>query len=193
MIALALIAALHAQPFVDASKVVPGLIVDLRYATPDNFLHHRLYPEHSRCLLRASVARRLAHAARLLRKQGFRLVAWDCYRPISVQRAMWKVFPDPGFVANPAHGSNHNRGAAVDVSLATLEGKPVEMPTGFDSFTPQAHLGAKVSDAARAHRTVLIRAMLAAGFHTILKEWWHYNAPHAKQFAIADVPLTRSP
>ena len=187
--ALVLAAALAQDPLVDASKVVPGLIVDLRYATANNFLHKRIYPKGARCLLRASVADRLAIAAKELAKDGFRLVAWDCYRPPSAQEAMWKLFPHPGFVADPKHGSNHSRGAAVDVSLADADGRPLEMPTDFDSFTPQAHLGAHVSAIADRHRVQLIHAMLAAGFHTILKEWWHYNAPHGNELPMLEAPL----
>jgi D-alanyl-D-alanine dipeptidase len=184
---------LPADPLIDASTVVPGLIVELRYATENNFLHQRIYPPDARCILRTSVAQRLAAAAKTLAADGLRLVAWDCYRPPSAQEAMWKLYPHPGFVADPKTGSNHSRGAAVDVSLASMDGKPVEVPTDFDAFTPQAHLGAQVGAAAARHRAQLIHAMLGAGFHTILKEWWHYNAPHAQDFTIVEASLSPAP
>lgn len=179
------------DPLVDASTVVPGLEVELRYATPTNFLHRAVYPEGARCLLRRSVAARLAVAAKWLAPRGYRLKVWDCYRPRSVQEAMWKLYPHPGYVADPKTGSNHNRGTAVDLTLVTADGGAVEMPTDFDSFTPAAHQGdGSSSQAAQAHRELLHRAMRQAGFFSIVHEWWHYNAPHAKTYAILDAALT---
>lgn len=178
------------ERLVDVAKRIPDAIVDLRYATPDNFTHEVLY--HAKvCLLREGVAERLARAAGALRKEGYRLVLWDCYRPRSVQLVMWKAFPHRGFVADPRTGSNHNRGAAVDVSLATAAGEAVEMPTGFDSFDRAASPGAieGVSVAARAHRKALRDAMEAAGFAQEKREWWHYNAPGPHDYPLLDVPL----
>jgi D-alanyl-D-alanine dipeptidase len=175
---------------VEAITVVPGLDVDMRYAQPDNFLHRAVYPKGARCLLLRSVAERLAVAARWLAPKGYRLRVWDCYRPRSVQWAMWKVMPVSGYVANPKTGSNHNRGTAVDLTLITHDGKPVEMPTGFDNFTQKAHQGDTSSSAeAQAHRELLHQAMRGAGFSAITHEWWHYNAPRAKTYPILDEPL----
>lgn len=183
-----------ADPLVLATAVVPHLKVSLRYATSNDFMHRAVYPKGARCWLRRSVARRLAKAARILWAEGYRLLAWDCYRPRSVQWAMWKIFPHPGYVANPATGSNHNRGTAVDITLLTRDGKPIEMPTDFDAFTTAAHLGDHSSSkAAQAHRAILHRAMRTAGFRGIHHEWWHFNAPHARSFAILDAPLVRRP
>jgi len=182
---------IEADPLVDATAGVPGLQVELRYATENNFLHHAVYPKGARCLLRASVAKRLAAAARWLEPRGFRLKVWDCYRPRSVQAAMWKLYPHPGYVADPKTGSNHNRGTAVDLTLVTQAGAPVEMPTDFDSFEQAAHQGdTSSSPAAQANRELLHRAMRQAGFWAINHEWWHYNAPHAKTYAILDASLT---
>lgn len=180
-----------ADPLVDAAAMVPGLDVSLRYATEDNFLHRAVYPQGARCLLRRSVAERLAKAARWLAPQGYRLRVWDCYRPHSVQEEMWKLVPKPGYVANPRTGSNHNRGTAVDLTLITPDGGEVEMPTDFDSFTSAAHQeDSSSSQAAQAHRALLHRAMRQAGFYAINHEWWHYNAPHARSYAILDASLT---
>jgi len=97
------------DPLVDAAVVVPGLIVDLAYATSDNIVGRALYPADSKCLLRGSVAQRLAMAADGLRKRGFRLVARDCTRSLAAQKALFAAHPHPGSVADPARGSLHAR------------------------------------------------------------------------------------
>ena len=115
-------------------------------------------------------------------------MAWDCYRPLHVQWAMWKLVPRKGYVADPHTGSNHNRGAAVDVTLVTLDGAPVEMPTAFDTFGPAAHHGSNAGTAeARAHREMLRQAMVEAGFRPNRMEWWHYDAPERRGAPVLDV------
>ena len=164
------------SPLVDATAAVPGLVLDLRYATPHNLVGEALYT-NARCLLLPQTAAALAHAQALLQKQGLTLVAWDCYRPRGVQWALWKKQPTPGLVANPARGSNHNRGAAVDVSLQRLDGGAVELPTDFDDLSPQAASAATegVSEVAQHNRRILKAAMRAAGFTSIRREWWHFD------------------
>ena len=180
---------------IEAAPRVPGLVVDLRYATDDNFLGKAVYPEEARCLLLPAVAERLAQAAATLQAQGFRLKAWDCYRPLHVQWAMWKLVPRKGYVADPHTGSNHNRGAAVDVTLITADELPVEMPTPFDTFGPAAHHGSNAGTAdSRAHRETLRQAMVQAGFRPNRMEWWHYDAPEGRGAPLLDEPLdTRGP
>jgi D-alanyl-D-alanine dipeptidase len=175
---------------VDAGARLPDAVLDIRYATADNFTGRPLYPV-ARCLLRPEVASRLTRAAAALRRQGFRLVLFDCYRPLSVQRELWKAMPRRGFVADPATGSHHNRAAAVDLSLADLQGTPVEMPTGYDAFEPRARAWATagVTPAARRHREALRVAMTAAGFEVNPMEWWHFDAPGAAAQPLLDVPL----
>lgn len=198
---LALAAALPAflaslpPPLVDVSQVVPDALQDLRYATDRNFTGRILYPPGARCLLLRPVAARLARAASRLRRSGYRIRLYDCYRPASVQRELWRRFPRPGFVANPRAGSHHSRGAAVDVGLATLDGGKVELPTPFDAFEPRAAAFATdgVSPAARRHRELLRRAMEAEGFRPIRKEWWHFEAPEARGAPVLDVPLGPPP
>ena len=179
-----------AAPLVDAALAVPGLRIDLRYATAANLTGKPLY-HSARCLLRPEVAAALASAQAALSKRGLGLLAWDCYRPLSAQRALWRVYPHPGFVANPRTGSNHNRGAAIDLTLVDAGGKPLTMPTPFDSFDPRAHQGATqgVSPEAQEHREILRQAMTAVGFTPIRKEWWHFDAAHALAYPLLDVPL----
>ncbi len=180
-------------PLVDATEVVEDLVVDLRYATEDNFLKRKVYPDEARCLLLPETARRLKKAADALRPKGYRLKVYDCYRPRAVQWEMWKILPKPGYVANPKTGSNHNRGAAVDLTLVTKEGAEVEMPTGFDVFTPAAHHGHEGgTEASRKHRELLREAMEGAGFRRNRMEWWHYDLPGARKLPVLDVPFTQT-
>ncbi|HWE23335.1 MAG TPA: M15 family metallopeptidase, partial [Myxococcales bacterium] len=153
------------DPLTDVSAIVPDLVVRLAYATPENAAGRVLYPKGARCLLRKSVAERVALAAATLRKQGVRLIAYDCWRSHAAQEALWKAHPHPGSVADPRRGSLHERGVAIDVGLADLDGVPVEMPTAFDAFGPEAAADAPIADGpAKAHRDALRTAMHAAGF-----------------------------
>ena len=105
---------------------------------------------------------------------------------------MWEKLPDPRYVAKPSRGSNHNRGAAVDVTLVDLEGNELEMPTCFDDFSRKAGSDfPDVSELAKKHRTILQQAMRAQGFLTISSEWWHFNDKDCKKYSILDVPLDK--
>jgi D-alanyl-D-alanine dipeptidase len=175
---------------VDAAGGVPGLVVELRYATNDNFLGRAAYPEGARCLLLPPVAARLAKAAQELAADGLRLKAWDCYRPVRVQWSMWRLVPRRGYVADPHTGSNHNRAAAVDVTLVDADGAELDMPTPFDTFGPAAHHGSNAgTEEARDHRERLRRAMVNAGFRPNRMEWWHYDAPESRSAPVLDLPL----
>ncbi|WP_242394491.1 M15 family metallopeptidase [Anaeromyxobacter oryzisoli] len=187
-----LAAAPPATPLVEVLAVVPDAVPDLRYATAANFLGRAVYPPDARCLLRTDVAARLARAAARVRARGFRLRLYDCYRPLAVQREMWRLVPRPGFVADPRFGSNHNRGAAVDVGLSTPDGREAELPTPFDAFEPRARAAASsgISRAARANRDLLRAAMEAEGFRVNRMEWWHFDGPGARRAPILDVPLS---
>jgi D-alanyl-D-alanine dipeptidase len=174
------------DPLVEAVTVVRGLIVRLAYAGPHNFTGHAIYPADMKCLLRRSVAERLAVAAAALRKQGLWLVARDCTRPAKAQVALWKAYPHPGAVADPARGSLHERGVAVDLELADADGRLVELPTPFDAFGPKAYADAPLPEGpAKAHREALKRAMHAAGFRVNPKEWWHYSRLYGWRWPVA--------
>ena len=126
--------ALASDPLVNLRTAVPSAVLDVRYASPRNFTGKTLYPEAA-AFLRRSTAVKLARAAEALRPRGLRLVIYDAYRPLSVQRALWAAKPDRRFVADPTRrGSAHNRGGAVDVGLADADGHVLEMPTDFDAF-----------------------------------------------------------
>src|SRR6202042_1202677 len=123
---------------VDVERVIPGIVLDIRYATTNNFTGQKLYPV-ARCCLRREAAENLKAVQEELHGMGLALKVFDGYRPLSVQKKMWAVYPHAGFVADPAKGSRHNRGAAVDLTLIKLDGTEVPMPTPFDDFTEKAH------------------------------------------------------
>lgn len=176
---------------VNITEIDSTIIVELKYATKDNFLGDTLYSANI-CLLRRAVAERLVQVHQTLRKRGFGLKIWDGYRPLSVQKKMWKKLPDPKYVANPQRGSNHNRGAAVDVTLVDLKGHELEMPTDFDDFSPKARSDyPSVSDQAKRNRKILQDAMQEQRFLTISSEWWHFNDKDCKKYSVLDVPLEK--
>ena len=181
-----------AAGFVDVRAVVPDAIVDLRYATANNFVGVQLYPADARCLVHESLAPGLATAAAALRAQGSTLVFWDCYRPHEVQVRMFAVVPDPAWVAKPGpYARSHEAGRSVDVTLAE-RGRLVDMGTGFDDFSSRATAYATdgVSAAAKANRARLRTAMAAGGLAVYSGEWWHFDGPGAGvDRAILEVPV----
>lgn len=185
--------AARAAGFVDVRSVVPDAVIDLRYATSNNFVGIPLYPPTARCLVHESLAGGLATAARLLRAGGERLVFWDCYRPHAVQVRMFEVVPNPAWVARPGpYARSHVAGRSVDVTLARAD-RLVDMGTGFDDFTARslAYATEGVSVAAQANRARLRDAMTAGGFTVYDGEWWHFDGPGAGvDRPIPDVPVT---
>ena len=134
----------RAAGFVDVRSVVPNALIDLRYATPNNFTHTQLYPANARCLVHESMAPGLATAAKALASQGDVLVFWDCYRPHDVQVKMFDIVPNPAWVAKPGnYAKSHESGRSVDVTLANVtEQCPrclVDMGTDFDDFSPASN------------------------------------------------------
>ncbi|MBN3510625.1 D-alanyl-D-alanine dipeptidase [Mycolicibacterium septicum] len=171
---------------VDVRSIVPDAVIDLRYATSDNFVGQRLYPPGAPCLVHESMAPGLAAAAAALRPQT--LVFWDCYRPHEVQVKMFEVVSNPNWVARPsAYARSHEAGRSVDVTIAGAD-----MGTGFDDFTPRslAYATDGVSPAAQANRARLREAMKAGGLTVYSGEWWHFDGPGAADpRPYLDVPL----
>ena len=176
--------------FVELKRLDPTLVVELPYATEDNFCKTILYPVE-RCFLRRKVAEALVAAHRSLADRGLGLKVWDGYRPHSVQYRMWEKAPRPGYVGHPKQGSKHNRGAAVDVTLVELATeKDLPMPTPYDEFSPRAHRDYfKLSPKIAENRKTLQTAMRAQGFMTIPSEWWHFDHRDWSRFPLSDVPL----
>ena len=176
---------------VNAETLPVAIFLDIRYATENNFTGKPLY-KSDKCYLQKDTADALTAAAQyaLDEVKPFYLCIYDCYRPISAQKALWKVYPVPGQVADPKTGSNHNRGTAVDLGPCNAEGYPLPMPTGFDDFSEDAYAYANnedISPEAIANRKALQKVMRKAGFTTIRKEWWHFNYKDAKQYPLLDL------
>jgi D-alanyl-D-alanine dipeptidase len=193
-----------AAGFVDVRSVVPNAIIDLRYATPANFVGTPLYPADARCLVHESMAPGLTAAAEALQPQGDVLVFWDCYRPHDVQVRMFDAVPNPNWVARPGpYARSHEAGRSVDVTIANTQ-QPcapaqqvggrclVDMGTDFDDFSPRALAFATegVSADAQSNRARLRAAMSAGGLTVYSGEWWHFDGPGAAvQRPILDVPI----
>ncbi len=164
--------------------VVPDLITDVRYATPDNFTKRILYTSDT-LYARRAMAEKLAVAQQAARAQGLQLKVYDAYRPLSIQRLMWSIVPDERYVADPAKGSRHNRGCAVDLTLCDSTGAELDMGTGYDEFTERAAATfVDLPEHVLANRRLLDRIMNAAGFDVLPSEWWHYDLRGWESFAI---------
>ena len=194
----------RAAGFVDVRSVVPSAVIDLRYATPNNFTGMPLYPADARCLVHESMAPGLAAAAKALGSRGEVLVFWDCYRPHAVQVKMFDVVPNPAWVAKPGpYARSHEAGRSVDVTTASthaqcpptqqLAGRCLtDMGTDFDDFSPRAVAFATdgVSAEQQTNRARLRDAMSAGGLSVYSGEWWHFDGPGAGvQRPILDVPV----
>lgn len=181
-----------ARSLVDIAALTDEFAIDLKYATEENFLGKRIYPI-ALCAMQASTAQKLMAANRELLSKGFRLKIWDAYRPLAVQKIMWEALPQDDFVADPSRGGSiHNGGFAVDVTLVDMEGRELEMPSGFDDFSEKASRNnTLMTEAAARNLSVLTDAMVKHGFRTINSEWWHYNDEDLKVRNPLDVPLEK--
>lgn len=161
--------------FVNLRNYSNDFVFDMKYATADNFLKEKVYP-CDECFLRVKTVKALLEANKAFLEKGFRIKIYDCYRPRSIQKKMWKIVPDANYVANPKRGSIHNRGGAVDISLVDSEGKELDMGTKFDFFGKEAgHNYHNFSEQILANRKFLKTIMLEHNFKSFDSEWWHYN------------------
>lgn len=166
--------------------------LDIRYATTNNFLGKVVYSQ-ARAFLQRPAAEALVRVSKRLREDGYGIVVFDGYRPWSVTKLFWDSATEEerqaGFVANPARGSRHNRGCAVDISLYSLEtGKEVTMPSGYDEFTERAfsNYSGGEKDAIRL-RDLLITAMESEGFKVLEQEWWHFDFKDWPRYPILNI------
>ena len=161
--------------FVRLKDLSPDFVYELKYATPDNFLKQAVY-DCGECYLRKSTAEALLKANEAFKQLGYRIKLFDCYRPLSVQKKMWKILPGTHYVANPAKGSKHNRGAAVDLTLVDAQGKELNMGTPFDFFGKEAHhTYTEHSKEVLENRKLLKETLNKYNFKSIYSEWWHYE------------------
>lgn len=173
---------------VDLETVIPGILLDIHYARSDNFTGVPVYTS-ARAFLVKPAAEALRAVQEALAPRGLCVKIWDAYRPYSVTLYFYEVYRDTAFVANPARGSIHNRGCAVDLTLCSLrDGREIAMPTPFDDFSPVA--GADYEDLPPqilANRKLLREVMSRYGFTVNPDEWWHYNFENAKDFPLRDL------
>jgi len=152
-----------------------NFILNLKYATEDNFVDRQLY-NCPRCFLHPDAAKALLEVQRELFKLDYTLMLFDCYRPWSVQQALWDIMPNASYVTPPKKGSMHNRGLAVDLTIAHLNGDTLKMGTPFDYFGARGHHSYTHHTATvQANRDLLKSTMAKHGFSSIRTEWWHYN------------------
>ena len=175
---------------VDLRDFGAGLHFDIRYATTNNFLGTAVYPE-ARAFLERPAAVALTMAAEDLKAKGFGILIHDAYRPWYITKVFWEATPARlhTFVADPAKGSKHNRGCAVDLSLYDLtSGKPVQMPSGYDEMTERAHPDYRGgSEAARVKRDLLRAVMESHGFDVDRGEWWHFDFREWPHYPIINI------
>ena len=181
---------LRAQELVDISSLSSEFEYEIRYATPNNFIGETVY-DCAKCLLRPEVAKALNEANQYFCELGYRIKLYDCYRPLDVQKTMWAKVPNATYVANPyGKGSIHNKGAAVDITLVTLEGCYVEMGTDYDYFGKEAHIdNMNLPEAVLANRKLLMDGMIKHGFNTIRSEWWHFSFRKNLSYTTLNEPL----
>lgn len=178
---------------VELTKLDKTIKLDIRYATTNNFVGKAVYTE-ARAFLQRPAAEALLRVQKKLKNRGLGLVIFDGYRPWAVTKLFWEVTPEDKrmFVADPAKGSKHNRGCAVDLSLYDLKtGQNIDMPSGFDEFTERAspnYTGGTEKE--RANRDLLRKFMEAEGFTVNSNEWWHFDYKDWEKYAIYDIAFS---
>jgi len=176
------------KELVDLEKYIPGLVLDIRYATTNNFTGERIY-DRAKAYARKPVAEALRQIQAELKKDGLGIKIFDAYRPYKATVKFYEVYRDTTYVASPYSGSRHNRGCALDLTLIELKSAvELKMPTGYDSFTKQAWPSAPVADPlARKNRQRLIQAMEKYGFRVNSSEWWHFDFKGWRDFEVLDI------
>lgn len=173
---------------------IPGIQYELRYAGRNNFMKRRMYAAGTNhTFLRLPAARALQSAQQKLNALGYGIKVWDAYRPYSVTEKFWEMVKDERYVANPAKGSGHNRGIAVDLTIIELStGKELDMGTGFDNFTDTAHhVFKQLPLTVLQNRNLLRQTMESCGFTAFESEWWHYSFPNNGRFDVLDIPFRK--
>ena len=172
--------------FVNLKQYSQDFEYDMKYATEDNFLKAKVY-DCAECFLRLKTVNALIDANKKFLEKGYKIKIFDCYRPLDIQKKMWKIVSNPQYVADPAKGSIHNRGGAVDITLIDSLGKELDMGTPFDFFGIEAsHNYPNVSDNVKQNRILLKTIMTSSGFNSFDSEWWHYNLKTALNDAVSN-------
>jgi D-alanyl-D-alanine dipeptidase len=167
----------------DISQAIPDAVIDLRYATTNNFTGHKIYKDQT-ARLRPDALEALIIVATKLRLKGYRLVVWDAYRPPAYQKVLRETVDDDHYVAKV---SNHSRGITVDLSLAREDGSFIDMGGQYDDFSQISHQDAVGLNSQQIkNRQILADAMAIAGFQQLPYEWWHFDLKTAQPAAIIE-------
>jgi D-alanyl-D-alanine dipeptidase len=173
---------------VNLEAMVPGIRLDIRYATTDNFTRSKIYSS-AMAYTRLPVARALAGVQQELSGKGLGIKVFDAYRPYAATLMFYEVMHDTVFVAAPWKGSRHNRGCAVDITLIDLRtGKELPMPTPFDDFTKKASPAfMDLPEEALKNRKILVDVLSAWGFTVNPDEWWHFDYKGWENYELMDL------
>ena len=174
------------MPLIHITEQSHDVAIDLIYAGVNNFTGQAIY-DHPLCFLHPQAEACLRKAIVAARGFGFQLKILDAFRPQEAQQALWAAAPNPDYIADPAKGSNHTRGVAVDLTLMGADGRVLDMGTPVDTMTPASHhFHAAHQAAVQVNRMLLLTVMLESGFVHHPHEWWHYQLPEARQFPLID-------
>lgn len=176
------------KELVDLEKLIPGIVLDIRYATTNNFTGEQIYTL-AKAYARKPVAEAVKKAQAELAKQGLGIKIFDAYRPYSATVKFYEVYKDTTYVASPYKGSRHNRGCAIDMTIINLKtGDELQMPTGYDSFKKEAWPSTPVKDPViRKNRQLIIDVMQKYGFKVNGSEWWHFDFIGWSKFEVMDI------
>jgi D-alanyl-D-alanine dipeptidase len=183
-----------AKKMIELKSVIPGITYDLRYASTNNFMKRLMYPATTRLtFLRLSAAEALKKVQEELQLMGLGLKIFDAYRPYSVTLMFWDLVKDERYVANPAKGSGHNRGIAVDLTIINSKtGEELNMGTDFDNFSDTAHHNfINLSEEILQNRILLRSTMEKHGFKMFESEWWHYFLPESNKYELLDIEFKK--
>jgi zinc D-Ala-D-Ala dipeptidase len=174
---------------VNIQKLIPSIVLDLRYNTTNNFTKTILYEKANTTYLRAQPTTALLDIQNALLQKGLGIKIFDAYRPYATTKLMWNLIHDDRYVANPKNGSNHNRGLAIDLTIITLKTfQEINMGTGFDNFTDTAHHSfTNLSQSILENRLLLKSIMEQHGFTSFDTEWWHYSWPNNQNYEVMDI------
>lgn len=180
------------QKLLELKKEIPGIVLDIRYATSNNFMKLAVYKQ-ARAFARQPVVMQLKKVQAVLAKNGYALKIYDAYRPYTATKTLYIKASNKNFVANPKVGSRHNRGCAVDLTLVNLKtGKELEMPTPYDSFSPMAAANySALPISVQKNRNLLIQVMQSHGFRVMSNEWWHFDFQGWRNYDLLDIPFEK--
>ena len=172
------------MPLITIKKPEFDAEIDIKYASSDNFTGAAVY-KNAKCLLHPDAASALQIAIAIAKPLGLRFLIFDAFRPSEAQWKLWQHTPDPNFLADPAKGSPHSRGVAIDLNLIDASGNQLDMGTAFDEFTPLSHHGrTDISTEAQKNRLLLMGIMTTAGWDFYRNEWWHYQLFNSKEYKV---------